>query len=402
MATTFDLVHWQRVEGGLQVSAGARELHYPAESDVRSGVIYSYDLDRTGTLLPGGTPPAEPVLRAVDQGDGAHAVFTLSGADEGTVNRVYARLLAGDAWLDCGSITGDGGTLTAALAKGGYWAYAVSDGAGGRSASRPVSFTVTSADEEHYAQLRRTLRGRLIGTGALSGRLASPEAVYLDRAPEGAAAPRIVFTEGRAQNIAGGRELYYVLTVYAADRGAADALAELTRAAVEEGGGFDTAGWSVREVVFTGQVVRVPAENGGTGQLYAVELSFTLFAYETGVNLTLTLGESSLTLPPAQPDLQWSDLRRQAQGEALSGERYVYDRGAGRPQARLQLRALTAAERDGLRTFFQEVAVGCRNAFVLEGVSGGPWQARFSEPQLSWTQRVPGAYAVELALELQA
>lgn len=404
MSATFDLVHWEPVVGGLRVSAGARNLRYPAVIDVRRGIVYGYDASLTGTLLPNGEPPATPVLTAQDLGDGAHALFTLSGAEEGTTNTLYTRLLASSIWTPVGTFANaeDGAaTLRIELTKGSYWAYAVSNSATGRSATQPVSLALTNTNEAHYAEMRRALRERILSSATLAGLLSTPEAVYLDRAPESAGAPRIVFTEGRGQNTDGGRELYYTLTIWAATRGVLDSLSELVHEAVTGSGGFDTAGWSVREVTYTGQVVRVPEEAGGAGRLYAAELSFTLFAYETGNWPTLTLADQSVTLPPLTGTLELLDRRHQAAARSMSNAVFVYDRGAGEPVATLRFRAVSQTERETLRSFFNTAACGMQNRFTLTGVEGGSWLARFAEAQLRWTQKAVGAYALEFSLELQ-
>lgn len=395
---TVDLVHLEPVAGGLAVHAGARELNYPSPADVRVNVVYGYALDRTGLLDPDGAEVPEPVLVVRDRADGLGADFTVSDVAEDSRNTVYVRPLGGEAWAQAAVLTG-AGTATAALGNGSWWTFVLTESGGGKNLSRPLTLTVSSAPEAGGAEIRRVLRARLLSAPGLAGLLHTPDAAYYGRMPETAALPCAVFREMGEEAKDGGREFRFEFVFYARSEEDARRLAELGASGLAAGG-FVTAGWSAR-------VARCPerrslGEIAGRAGVYGAALDCRIFAYQTGgwVSLAAEDGGVSVDLPPPSELAPVLELRRQASGRAVSGEKYVYDRGAEPPRVTLRFAALNAQEKAALALFFHGTAGGMQHAFRYTDSAGSVAAVRFTKAELSFVRQGEGAYSAELPLEM--
>jgi hypothetical protein len=117
------------------------------ESDVRLDVQWGVDgTSRTGTLDLNADAPTVPTLTVVDDGDET-ATATISGADDGTTNTVYYAEFGTDAWLEAGSVVGNG-TVALDLGAGAFSLQVQSKLGAGCSATTPVLFRIKPTDGE--------------------------------------------------------------------------------------------------------------------------------------------------------------------------------------------------------------------------------------------------------------
>jgi len=118
------------------------------------------------------------------------------------------------------------------------------------------------------------------------------------------------------------------------------------------------------------------------------------------ITVTLTLGESSLTLPAPLPGARAETSRPQAAGLSASGQRYVYDAGLESFTRVENFTGLTSAQKEGLATFFHETAVGMQNSFTYTDAAANEYAASFAEPQLSFVRRAAEIWDVGVPLRL--
>lgn len=122
----------------------------PDEEDVTLGLEYGDPEDpRVGekTGGGGGELPGEAALAATNNDDGT-ATVEVSGADAGTVSRVYVSAIGSGVWTLSATIAGNGSSVVA-LATGTYWAVVVSVGSGGSTAAKPIRFAVSDGAEAY-------------------------------------------------------------------------------------------------------------------------------------------------------------------------------------------------------------------------------------------------------------
>jgi hypothetical protein len=105
---------------GVVPSPVERDPHFPLEGQTLLHTVYGFLMEYTGTYRP--FSPNLPILIAVDQMDGQHAILTLTGSEPGTTNNVYVGFFGQNGaqeWRLVASFTGDG-TVTVSLPQGLY------------------------------------------------------------------------------------------------------------------------------------------------------------------------------------------------------------------------------------------------------------------------------------------
>lgn len=139
----FDAISWTRDgNNDLMPLLPPLPFNYPENDEVEAGVVFKYDNSGLGTLTPGSGAPTMPILTVTDMGSGV-ARFTISGADAGTSNKVYARMATAISWPIVATVTIPGnGSADAILASGPYLAKALSyaGSAASPSSNEPVIF----------------------------------------------------------------------------------------------------------------------------------------------------------------------------------------------------------------------------------------------------------------------
>lgn len=138
----FDTISWTRDENNdIMPLLPPKPFNYPAEEEVAFPVVFGYDDQYEGTLI-AVFPPNMPTLSVEDLGGGV-ARFTISGADAGTSNKVYARMATATSWPVAATVTISGnGSADATLTAGPYLAKVLSyaGAAASPSSNEPVLF----------------------------------------------------------------------------------------------------------------------------------------------------------------------------------------------------------------------------------------------------------------------
>lgn len=84
--------------------------------------------------------------------------------------------------------------------------------------------------------------------------------------------------------------------------------------------------------------------------------------------------------------------------ETAGGARYVYDKGQAVLIHELSFSMLSAADKSGLDTFFDDTAKGSRVSFTYNDRGGAAHTVTFDTPSLAWGEPVAGTYDITLTL----
>jgi hypothetical protein len=118
--------------------------------------------------------------------------------------------------------------------------------------------------------------------------------------------------------------------------------------------------------------------------------------------ITLTKGQTSVTLPGPPPGWRAVVERQQVLGRSMDGTVHVYDHGGSSFPARVPVRLLSDAQKAELESFFRETAAGMRESFTYTDAGGADYAARFVEPGLAFAKGAEDLWDVELPMELDA
>lgn len=138
----------------------------PVVSDVRLNEVYGWPDTRTGTLDPGGSPPAAPVItNVVDDGNQDSATVSVTGT--GTI-QLYYRQQGLSAWTTGESRSGNGDIVQDGLIAGTWYEMYATAISGGTSAPSNL-VTIYLATEPGTGTLKQAIYAILMGDSALQG-----------------------------------------------------------------------------------------------------------------------------------------------------------------------------------------------------------------------------------------
>jgi len=120
------------------------------------------------------------------------------------------------------------------------------------------------------------------------------------------------------------------------------------------------------------------------------------------MSITLTLGETTVTLPDPLPGYPVRAIKRQTIGRTAGGTVYVYDKGVNTFEADVPFESLNDSEKAALATFFDETAAGGKNTFVYTDSNGAARTARFIESCLTFTKVAANVWDIRVRLELSS